>query len=112
MEQTFEQLKPDRKVKAIASCVLGFISIIPIFNYILMLNEVKSFFRSGYLLYPSIPFLNLLGPFLFPILGIIGLILGITGLKSSKRIFAILGISFSIPGIISAAFLFLILHFQ
>jgi phosphoglycerol transferase MdoB-like AlkP superfamily enzyme len=79
-----QQLKPDPKGKAIASFVLGIVSMIPtvLFLIALLLATItESLLGLLVLLFP-----------LSMIIGLIGLILGIKGLESSKRNLAKTGI--------------------
>jgi len=84
-----KQTKPDHKVKAIVSFVLGIISVIPFFIFILYW-----FFPISFIF--SFPYM---GSTSF-IAGLVGLILGIIGLKSSKKKIAIAGIILCIIGVL------------
>ena len=71
---TNQQPKSDQKGKAIASLILGIISILPLIEAFLFPTEAIRYFLIR-----------------TPPIAIIGLILGIMGLKSTKRNLAIVG---------------------
>jgi amino acid transporter len=94
-----EKPKHDPRGKATVSLILGFLSlVIPLITAIILsmtlphaegveVHRVQGTFFGIFLLafVPSV------------ILGLVGLILGILGLKSTKKILAIIGIVLSIP---------------
>ena len=89
--QNIQQSKTDHKGKAIVSLVLGVISITPFIILKLMIylggkgiiaiSGELSVYGAGYVFY-----------LIAPAVGLVGLILGILGLKSTKKNFAIAGI--------------------
>jgi hypothetical protein len=112
-----KQTKPDPKGKAIASFALGIISVI--LSLSLWLTIWLPLIMPGYLALPWLwlgkllyilaphPFLGIFIGFIPAIiLGFVGLILGIKGLKSSKNIFAKVGIILNIIGILLSGLLF------
>lgn len=96
--QTIQQPKIDQKRSAIASLVLGIISII-----LYLIPGLFLFFGMNPMSPPSI--LNIV--FLSPLLDLLGLILGILGLKSTKRNFAIAGIILCLVGLLVPLYYFL-----
>ena len=101
----------NHKGKAITSLILGIISVIP--NFIVLisfysLNWQTRFLESrvlGFILglsYMGIGFL------IVPLISITGIILGLLGLKSTKKNFAIAGIILSIIDLGTAIYAFLI----
>jgi len=89
-----EKGKADREGLAIGSFVFGIITVIT--SHSSFLTLLKSISFLNYLLFSSADY----GLFFF-LMGIIGLILGIIGLKlSKKKIFAVLGIILNIIGIL------------
>jgi len=89
--QINHQSKPDPRGKAVVSLALGILSVIisllPVLFLLLGMNPMA----------PS-PILNIV--FSLPLVVLIGLILGILGLKSTKRNFAIAGIVLCAIGLI------------
>lgn len=84
MSQIIKQSKSDHKGKAIASFVLGMISIM------LLILKLMIYYRAeGYIFY-LIAFLT----------AIFGLILGMMSLESTKRNFAIVGIVLCLIGLL------------
>lgn len=106
-----QQSKPNSKKKALLSLILGIISILlaslwPISETIIeksFLWQLTDFLRTFLPLYLS-QLLNLglfLMIFIVPvILGITGFILGIKGLKSTKKIIAMVGIILCVIGLL------------
>ena len=88
--------KPDPKGKAIASFVLGIISV----GILVLLVRFISLNKASY----DIIILGL--SLLLAVSGIIGLISGIKGLKSTKGIFAIIGIILCIVGLLVCLWVF------
>lgn len=96
-----QQPKPDPKGKAIASFVLGIISVIltvlaTLFLYTditipLIENGETDYTSAMIIIFTIILPIGIIGA----LTGFIGLILGIRGLRSSKRIFAIIGLVLS-----------------
>jgi hypothetical protein len=97
--------KPDPKRKAIASFVLGVVSMIPFLELF-----VHFFFKISlpFISFLFIPLVMILAPYTT---GIIGFFLGRDGLKSSKKNFAKAGIALSIIGIVSYILFFMMLYF-
>src|SRR3989344_6359359 len=90
-----QQPKPEPKGKAIASFWIGIISVIPMAFIKILFNLISTPYSGSPGDSPGVTFYTLvMAPFfiLAVILGPIGLILGIIGLKSTKRNFAIAGI--------------------
>jgi len=96
-----KQTKPDPKGKAIASFVLGMVSIIPIVLflsiYIIPFGEGEGGHWQRGLFILFIGFVSIFTM----IVGLIGLILGIKDLKSTKRNFAIVGIILCVIGLLT-----------
>lgn len=82
--QVSQKTKTDPKNKAIASLVLGVITIFPV----AIITSLDYFFYFPI----SFSFIFFIFRFIFPLFSIPGLFLGILGLKSTKRKFAIAGI--------------------
>ena len=102
-----QQPKPDPKGKAIASSVLGIISVIPLTLLIKIISYSQSFkdpeFAYAGFMLGIIGFLTaFVGIPLGGVAGFIGLILGIKGLKSSLKSLAIIGIILCIIGLLTA----------
>lgn len=79
-----QQIKPDPKEKAIASFVLGIISVIATVA-VWLLGEIS-----------TVEFGMLLVFFVTPVIviaGVVGLVIGISGLRSTKKSFALIGIT-------------------
>ena len=87
----------DQKGKAITSLILGIISILPLIGRIFVIYWIK-----------TIPAGELIRYLLMriPLLAFIGLILGILGLKSTKKNFAIAGIILCLIGLIIPLYYF------
>ena len=92
-----QQQKPDPKGKAIASLLLGVISVSPI----IILSIVSPAF-STMLTVGTWPWMHLLGG----IAGLCGLILGIKGIK--KWYFSVPGIVLCLSGLLPSVFLLLV----
>jgi hypothetical protein len=94
------QFKFNQKAKALISLILGIVSSIPViysviinlFNIPISMEESASI---GFILSKE------------PLLAVIGLILGILGLKSTKKKFAIAGIVLCLIGLIVPLYYFL-----
>jgi len=86
--QTSQQFKPDPKIKAILSLILGMITG----GSIIILPLIGRLISPAMILMPLVPLIAFILGVIFPFFAIIGLILGIQGLKSIKRNFAIAGI--------------------
>jgi len=91
--QDKQQTKLDAKNTAIISLILGIISVIPIIQF--LSSENPSAFRAFHSL-KTVLFLSAFS--------ILGMILGIKGLNSSKKKLAIGGIIFSIVGVLGLIF--------
>ena len=108
--ENLDQPKPDPKAKAIASFILGIISLVPLLVLLpFILRIIPSYyFQSDEALYPQLRLVLLLAGdgvlTIGPITGLIGLILGVMGLKSTKRNFAIAGIALSIIALLPVIF--------
>jgi len=108
--------KSDSKGKAITSLILGIISISPVLAFFIafLLAKIAPGFmyfgatrgQSILVLYTGTA-LFYLSPFSF-LTGVIGIILGILGFKSTKRNFAITGIVLSSLGIVGLILGFLV----
>lgn len=96
--QITQSPKSNSKGKAVASLVLGVISMT-----LGLMPEVFLFLGMNPMA-PS-PILNIV--FLLPIVALFGVILGILGLKSTKRNFAIVGIVLCIIGLLVPIIFFL-----
>jgi len=100
--QTNQQQKVDHKGKVIGSLVFGGISIILnlilVVHYSRVLGEGLTGMIGAYL-----SFFSLILGWLFPI---VGLILGILGLKSTKKKLAITGIILSLIGLAGYIYIF------
>jgi hypothetical protein len=98
--QINRQLKSDSKIKAFVSLILGIISSSPA-----MYSLVVNLFN----IHISMEESALIGFMLSrePLLAVIGLILGILGLKSTKRNFAIAGIILCLIGLLTPLYYFL-----
>jgi len=94
-----QQSKPDPKGKAIASLIFGVISIIGLYLMysIVPMRFIVSFRNPESFIFPVIAI----------ILPLIGLVLGIRGLKSTKRVFALAGIVLSVISLTIGSFLWL-----
>ena len=102
-----QQAKPNPKGKAIASFVLGVIAVTgPLSSWITIWGPqwARYFFPQWWLyhfkIYNTLSGLVFHSPLSPIIWGLLGLILGIMGLKSSKKIFARIGIGLSIFSIL------------
>jgi len=104
VNQLNQQSNPNPKGKAIASLVMGIISGISVITIIITIELLT---RLGALPMTPMP----LGEFMFywidPLIAIIGLILGVLGLKSTKRNFAIAGIILCLIGLLFPLYYFL-----
>jgi len=100
--QNIQQSKSDPKGKAIASLILGIISFTPIVTQLMM----------PFIYYLISPIRGIIVLFLrgILILSIVGIILGILGLKSSKRNFAITGIVLNTIGFLAPLIYILLIH--
>jgi hypothetical protein len=90
--------KEDQKGKAIASLILGILSILPLIGRFFVIYWIK-----------TIPAGELLTHLLVraPLLASLGLIFGVLGLKSTKKKFAIAGIILCLIGLIVPLYYFL-----
>jgi len=98
-----ENLKPDPKGKATASFMLGIVSVTPLVVYIpssLVLFLLGSHGGGLESASGSLAFLVMSLCLLTIIAGPIGLILGVMGLRSTKRNFAMAGIILCIVGLV------------
>jgi len=96
--QTLQQSKPDPKGKAIISLVLGIVSM--------LLGLLPALFLAlGMNPMAPLPILNIV--FLLPLVVLIGIVLGILSLKSTKRNFAIAGIILCLIGLLTPLYYFL-----
>ena len=86
--------------KATVSLVLGIISVIPII-IIEFAAKITLYMGPTPVIVPFIYFL------IDPLIALLGLILGIKGIKSTKRIFSIIGILFSLIGLVVPIIYFL-----
>ena len=102
--QLTKQFKFSLEGKAIASFVLGIISLVPLATRYLILPSLH--------LSPVLPlFLQIVLFIIFigtPLFSLIGLILGISSLKSPKRNFAIAGTVLCLIGLLVSLYYFLI----
>jgi len=94
----YQRVKFNPQGKAIASLILGILSILPLIGRFLVIYWIK-----------TIPAGELLAYLLVraPLFAFLGLILGILGLKSTKRKFAIAGIILCLIGLIVPLYYFL-----
>jgi hypothetical protein len=101
--QVNQQPKPNPKGKAVVSLLLGIISGISVITIIIVIELLSRF--------GGLPMVMPLAEFVFyrmaPLIAIIGLILGILGLKSTKRNFAIAGIILCLIGLLTPLYYFL-----
>ncbi len=95
MNQNIQQAKSDQKGKAITSLMVGIITGILIVIRIVLPSLALAPGPSVLALFAIII------TWLIPFFSLIGLILGITGLKSTKRNFAIIGILLSVVGLLA-----------
>ncbi len=97
--QVTQQIKLNSDGKATASLVLGIISFTPLI-IIEILRRVAPIMELG-------PLINFVFFQLGPLIGIIGLILGVLSLKSTKRNFAITGIVLCLIGLLVPLYYFI-----
>lgn len=93
--------------KALISLILGIVSQLSV--VILLLNLIGDSLSTSIIFIPM-PLVHLIGYFvfvIFPFVAIIGLILGVLSLKSTKRSFAIVGIILNSAGILFPLLYFL-----
>ncbi len=98
VNQIINQPKIDRKWEAITSLIVGILSAIPLIQ-LLSSGDVEGGLIYG--LYSVPKWMFWIGGFL----SIIGIILGIKGLNSTKRRFAFSGIIFSLIGFLGMIFI-------
>jgi hypothetical protein len=99
IENQMEQSKKeDQKGKAIASLILGIVSILPLVGRIFIIYWIKTIPAGELLVYLLTR---------TPLIAFLGLILGILGLKSTKKKFAIAGIILCLIGLIVPLYYFL-----
>jgi len=101
--QIGQKLNPVLEGKAIVSLILGIISGISILAIILLIELLTRLER----LPMSMPLAEFIFYGIAPFIGIIGIVFGISGLKSTKRKFAIVGIILCLIGLLVPLYYFL-----
>jgi len=99
--------KPDPKGKAIASFILGSISILPAIPLLIAILR-KSLLTTDFLIVLIYAMIGMGSTYRVPLIPLLGVILGVMGLKSTKKSFAIIGLILSLIGLATSIYVALL----